>query len=111
MRPMRLLPAAAAILLAACGSTPVPEVRYYSLPPATAIEAAAEPVLAAALAEGRQVAPAQDDEGVATDAIPVRRSGRVIAVIEMQGVARRYEVGDSVVTALEDVDLNVEAGE
>ena len=46
MSPMRLLPAAAAILLAACGSTPVPEVRYYSLPPATAIEAAAEPVLA-----------------------------------------------------------------
>jgi uncharacterized lipoprotein YmbA len=44
MSPMRLLPAAA-ILLAACGSTPVPEVRYYSLPPATGVEAAAEPVL------------------------------------------------------------------
>ena len=29
----------------------------------------------------------------------------------MKGVARRYEVGDSVVTALEDVDLTVEAGE
>ena len=46
MSPMRLLPAAAAILLAACGSTPVPEVRYYSLAPATGVEAAAEPVLA-----------------------------------------------------------------
>jgi len=29
----------------------------------------------------------------------------------MQGVARRYEVGDSVVTALQEVDLTVEAGE
>jgi putative ABC transport system ATP-binding protein len=29
----------------------------------------------------------------------------------MQGVARRYEVGDTVVTALQDVDLSVEAGE
>jgi len=35
----------------------------------------------------------------------------VIAVIEMQGVARRYEVGETVVTALQDVDLTVEAGE
>ena len=46
MSPLRLLPAAAAVLLAACGSTPVPEVRYYSLAPATGVEAAAEPVLA-----------------------------------------------------------------
>ena len=29
----------------------------------------------------------------------------------MQGVARRYEVGETVVTALQDVDLRVEAGE
>lgn len=29
----------------------------------------------------------------------------------MRGVARRYEVGDSVVTALEGVDLDIEAGE
>ncbi len=29
----------------------------------------------------------------------------------MQGVARRYEVGDTVVTALQDVDLTVDAGE
>jgi len=35
----------------------------------------------------------------------------VISVIEMQGVARRYEVGETVVTALQDVDLTVEAGE
>ena len=37
--------------------------------------------------------------------------GPVIAVIEMQGVARRYEVGETVVTALQDVDLTVQAGE
>ncbi len=29
----------------------------------------------------------------------------------MQGVARRYEVGDTVVTALQEIDLTVEAGE
>lgn len=45
MSPIRLLPAVAAVLLAACGSTPVPEVRYYTLPAATGIEAAADPVL------------------------------------------------------------------
>ena len=46
MSPKRLLPAVAAVLLAACGSAPVPEVRYYSLPRATGVEAATEPVLA-----------------------------------------------------------------
>ena len=45
MSPLRLLPLLAALLLAACGSAPVPEVRYYSLPMATGVEAAAEPVL------------------------------------------------------------------
>lgn len=39
------------------------------------------------------------------------QGGRAIAVIELEGVARRYEVGESVVTALEDVDLTVDAGE
>ena len=34
-----------------------------------------------------------------------------MAVIEMRGVARRYGIGDTVVTALEGVDLDVEAGE
>jgi two-component system, sensor histidine kinase PdtaS len=60
---------------------------------------AAEPVLAAALAEGRQVAPAHDHEGVATDAIPVRRSGRVIAVITRSVLRSRGREGWS---ALED---------
>ena len=34
-----------------------------------------------------------------------------MALIELQGVARRYEVGGGVVTALCDVDLEIDAGE
>jgi putative ABC transport system ATP-binding protein len=34
-----------------------------------------------------------------------------MALIELQGVARRYEVGGGVVTALSDVDLEIGAGE
>jgi putative ABC transport system ATP-binding protein len=34
-----------------------------------------------------------------------------MALIELRGVARRYEVGGGVVTALADVDLDVERGE
>ena len=34
-----------------------------------------------------------------------------MAVIELDGVARRYETGAGTVTALEEVDLSVEAGE
>jgi putative ABC transport system ATP-binding protein len=37
--------------------------------------------------------------------------GSLIAVIELQHVARRYHVGESTVVALRDVDLTVEQGE
>jgi putative ABC transport system ATP-binding protein len=34
-----------------------------------------------------------------------------MTLVELRGVARRYEVGGGTVTAIEDVDLDVEAGE
>jgi putative ABC transport system ATP-binding protein len=34
-----------------------------------------------------------------------------VALIELEGVARRYEIGGGVVTALREVDLEIEAGE
>ncbi|MGH8977128.1 MAG: ATP-binding cassette domain-containing protein, partial [Acidimicrobiia bacterium] len=37
--------------------------------------------------------------------------GSLIAVIELQHVARRYHVGESTVVALRDVNLTVEQGE
>ncbi|HMS62900.1 MAG TPA: ATP-binding cassette domain-containing protein [Solirubrobacteraceae bacterium] len=36
---------------------------------------------------------------------------RVAPVVELEGVARRYRVGEVTVTALEDVSLAVSAGE
>ncbi len=41
----------------------------------------------------------------------VEGEGILIAVIELQGVARRYRVGDTTVEALRDVDLSVAEGE
>ena len=41
----------------------------------------------------------------------IQPSGTTLEAIELAGVARRYQVGDTRVTALEDVNLRVETGE